>query len=304
MPRPKNSRRLGQPEDAGCPSPVDLPGWREKLRQAGGALSEVEARELLAAYGISVPREGVAATAEEAVQVARHIGYPVVAKILSPYIQHKTEVHGVRVGLDDSAAVVTAFGELMESARRHQPTARLDGVVVQEMITSDAVEVIVGVLRDPDFGPVMVFGSGGILVELLEDSTLCLPPIGHEEAMEMIHETRAARLLHGVRERPATDLEALADTLVRLSQLAVDLGDVIEALDINPLMVLPNGQGVRAVDALVEPASFNVDSRCTPLKCAFWLLNNTGLSFMPARLYERMVRTLIQKPTASIRCRV
>jgi len=253
-------RRMGRPNDAGWPSPVDLPGWRKKLRQARGVLSEVEARCLLAAYGISVPREGVAATAEEAVEVAQGIGYPVVLKILSPDIQHKTEIHGVRVGLNDQMAVVTAFGELMETARRHHPRARLEGVVIQEMIASDAVEVIVGILRDRDFGPVMVFGSGGILVELLEDSTLRLPPLGREEAMEMIHETRVARLLHGVRGRPRADLEALADSLVRLSQLAVDLGDLIDALDINPLMVLPKGQGVRAVDALVEPASLKVNS--------------------------------------------
>jgi len=116
------------------------------------------------------------------------------------------------------------------------------------------VEVILGVLRDPDFGPVVVFGSGGILVELIKDSALRLPPLSPVEARAMIQQTRGARLLEGFRGRPPADVDALTDALVRLSQLAFDLGDVISALDINPLMVLPEGQGVRAVDALVEPS--------------------------------------------------
>jgi len=218
----------------------------------GPVLSEVEGRRLLAAYGIPGPREAVVATPEEAIEAAQRIGYPVVLKILSPDVQHKTEIGGVRVGLGDETAVVTAFHEVMEAARRHHPQARLEGAVIQEMAPADAVEVILGVLQDPDFGPVVVFGSGGILVELLRDSSLRLPPLSHEEALEMIHETRGRRLLQGFRGRPPADIDALADALVRVSQLAVDLGDLIVAVDINPLMVLPRGQGVRAVDALVE----------------------------------------------------
>ncbi|MGC8838417.1 MAG: acetate--CoA ligase family protein, partial [Anaerolineae bacterium] len=207
---------------------------------------------LLAAYGIPGPKEAVATTAEEAVEQARAVGFPVVLKVLSPDILHKTEVGGVRVGLRDEGAVVQAFREVVESAKRHHPRARLEGVLVQEMVPPTAVEVILGVLRDPDFGPVVVFGSGGILVELLKDSALRLPPLSREEALEMVRETRGARLLQGFRGRPPADVDALADALVRLSQLAVDLGDLVRALDINPLMVLPQGQGVRAVDALVE----------------------------------------------------
>lgn len=249
-------RCMGEPIVAGCPSPTDLPDWRRKLQEVKGpALNEVEGRRLLAAYGIPGPKEAVATTAEGAVEAAQHIGYPVVLKIISPDIQHKTEIGGVRVGLGEKAAVDTAFHEVMEAARRHHPQARLEGVVIQEMILADAVEVILGVLRDPDFGPVVVFGSGGVLVEVLEDSSLRLPPLSREEALEMIHETRGVRLLEGFRGRPPADVEALADALVRLSQLAVDLGDLIAALDINPLMVLPRGQGVRAVDALVEIVS-------------------------------------------------
>jgi len=248
-------RRMGEPITAGCPSPDDLPDWRKKLQGMRGALSEIEGRRLLAAYDIPGPREEMAATVEEAVEAAQRIGYPVVLKILSPDIQHKTEIGGVRVGLEAKSAVATAFREVMEAARRHHPQAWLEGALVQEMIPSDAVEVILGVLRDPHFGPVIVFGSGGILVELLKDSSLRLPPLSLKEALRMIHETRGGRLLQGFRGRPPSDVDALANTLVRISQLAVDLGDLIAALDINPLMVLPRGQGVRAVDALVEIAS-------------------------------------------------
>ncbi|MBM4429372.1 MAG: acetate--CoA ligase family protein [Chloroflexi bacterium] len=248
-------RRVGRPGAVGCPSPPHLRRWREKLRGRQGALSEVEGRQLLAAYGIPGPREAVANTAEEAVAAAQHIGYPVVLKVLSPDIQHKTEVGGVRVGLADPAAVRQAFAEMNKSLRSARPQARLEGVLVQEMVAPGAVEVILGVLRDPSFGPVVVFGSGGILVELVQDSVLRLPPLSHAEALEMVQQTRGARLLHGFRGQPPADMEALTDALVRLSQLAVDLGDVIVALDVNPLMVLPEGQGVRAVDVLVDLGS-------------------------------------------------
>jgi len=247
-------RRMGKQTSAGCPSPADLPDWRRRLQGMRGSLSEVEGRRLLAAYGIPGPRETVIATAEEAVEAAHCIGYPLVLKILSPDIQHKTEIGGVRVGLEDEMAVITAFREVMAAARLHNPQARLEGAVVQEMILADAVEVILGMLQDPDFGPVIVFGSGGILVELLRDSSLRLPPLSHKEALEMIHETQGRRLLQGFRGRPPADIDALADALVRVSQLAVDLGDLVAALEINPLMVLPRGQGVCAVDALVELA--------------------------------------------------
>jgi acyl-CoA synthetase (NDP forming) len=239
---------------AGCPSPAGLADWRDRLSGRSGSLSEVEGRRLLAAYGIRGPQEAVARTAEAAVEAAEEIGYPIVLKILSPDIQHKTEIGGVRVGLSDVRAVRTAFHEVMEAARSHNEQARLEGVLIQEMISPDAVEVILGILKDPSFGPVVAFGSGGILVELVQDSTLRLPPLSLAEAREMIEATRGARLLHGFRGKPPADVEALADTLVRLSQLAVDLGDLIAALDINPLMVLPEGQGVCAVDALVELA--------------------------------------------------
>jgi acetyltransferase len=225
------------------------------LGNAKVGLTEVEARHLLADYGIPGPVEAVVTTPDEAIKAAQAIGYPVVLKILSPDIQHKTEVSGVRVGLENDSAVVTAFHQVMEAARLHCPKARLEGVLIQERVAAEAMEVILGIIQDQDFGPVVVFGSGGVLVEVMEDSSLRLPPLSHEEALEMIDETHAGRLLRGFRGLPPADVDALADALVRLSQLAKDLGDLIAALDVNPLMVLPRGQGVRAVDALVEVAS-------------------------------------------------
>ena len=235
--------------------PAELADWRNRLQGIKGSLSEIEGRRLLAAYGIQGPREAVAATEEACVAAAERIGYPVVLKIHSADIQHKTEIGGVRVGLEDQLAVLAAYREVMDAAQERHPQARLDGVLIQEMMPNDGVEIILGVLQDPDFGPVVVLGSGGVLVELLKDSTLRLPPVGNAEALAMIHGIRGSALLQGFRGRPPADVDALADVIVRVSQLALDLGDLVAALDINPLMVLPKGQGVCAVDALVEIAS-------------------------------------------------
>jgi acyl-CoA synthetase (NDP forming) len=237
---------------AGCPSPEELPRWRERLERATGTVSETEARELLIDYGIPTPDERVVTSADDAVAAAEAIGHPVVLKIISPDIQHKTEIGGVRVGLTDTEDVRSAFGEMMDLMQMTYPETHIEGALVQEMIDDNAVEVIVGVLQDPDFGPVVAFGSGGVLVELFEDSSLRLPPLTRQEAREMVSETRANWLLQGFRGRPAADVEALVETLVQVSQLAVDLGDRIKALDINPLIVLPNGEGVCAVDTLLE----------------------------------------------------
>ena len=245
-------RRLEQSEAAGSPSPASLPEWKTRLRHLKGTLSEVDGRRLLAEYGIRGPRERVAENAAEACLAAEHIGFPVVLKILSPDIQHKTEAGGVKVGLQDAEAVAHAFHEVMESARRYRPDAKLEGVIVQEMIPANAVEVIAGLLCDEEFGPVVVYGSGGVLVELLRDSVLRLPPLSQAEALSMIEATRGVKLLREFRGRPAADMKALTKALVGLSQLAVDLGGQLAALEINPLMVLPEGEGVCAVDTLVE----------------------------------------------------
>jgi acetyltransferase len=218
----------------------------------GGPLTELAGRQLLAAYGIPGVGERAAATVDDAVAAAREIGYPVVLKILSADIQHKTEIGGVRVGIESDDGVRAAYQEILQAAQVNHPTAHLAGVLVQEMVPAGSIETILGVMRDPQFGPVIVFGSGGILVELVRDSVLRLPPLDLVQAHEMIEQTKAARLLGGFRGRPPADTPALADALVRLSWLAVDLADSLTSLEINPLMVLPRGRGVSAVDFLME----------------------------------------------------
>jgi acyl-CoA synthetase (NDP forming) len=244
-------RRVDTRTEIAWSSPASLGEWRERL--ARDEISEVEGRRLLAAYGIRGPREVIVANEREAVSAADELGYPVVVKTLAFGIQHKTEIGGVQVGLQGEADVRRAFREVTKAAQEHLGGSA-ERALVQEMVCGDAVEVILGVLNDPGFGPVVLFGSGGVLVELIRDSVLRLPPLDREMALEMIGETRGASLLQGFRGRPAADVDALADALVRLSHLAVDLGDLIAAVDINPLMVLPKGQGVRAVDVLIETA--------------------------------------------------
>jgi acyl-CoA synthetase (NDP forming) len=213
-------------------------------------LSESESKQLLAAWGVASARERLANSAEEAVAAAEQLGFPVALKVDSPDILHKTEAGVVRLNLGDAAQVRAAYAEIMAIARAHAPQARVAHVSVQEMVR-DGVEVIVGVSCDPQLGPVLLFGTGGVMVEVYNDVALRRCPITRSEAQAMIAEVKGARLLQGFRGRPAADIAALADTLVRVSHLAMHLEGHLAELDINPLMVLPSGQGVKAVDALV-----------------------------------------------------
>jgi acyl-CoA synthetase (NDP forming) len=213
-------------------------------------LSESESKRLLTAWGVSSAREDPANSAEEAVTAAEQLGFPVALKIDSPDIPHKTEAGVVRLNLGDAVQVRTAYAEILANAKAYAPQARISGVSVQEMVR-DGVEVIVGVSCDPQLGPVLLFGSGGVMVEVYNDVALRRCPIMRSEAQAMIAEVKGARLLQGFRGRPAADLRALEDILVRVSHLAMHLEGHLAELDINPLMVLPSGQGVKAVDALV-----------------------------------------------------
>lgn len=237
----------------GCPTPASLEAWRSKLEGAEGALPEMEIRKLLREYGIPGPKEGLVATEEEAVAAAEGIGYPVVLKLSAANMPHKTDLGGVKPGLSDANEVRQAYRELDEVAGRLHQTDTPPHVLVQGTVAS-GVEVLLGLVRDEDFGHVLVFGSGGLLVELLEDTSMRIPPVSRQEALDMIGETRVAALLAGYRGRPGADVEALAGALVRFSQIAVDLGDLISTLEINPLIVLPEGMGVRGIDALIETA--------------------------------------------------
>ena len=222
-----------------------------RLLAAGrSALSENASKEMIAAWGIAGTQEEPVQSADAAVEAAQRLGYPVALKVDSPDILHKTEAGGVRLGLRDADAVRGAFREIMANAAAYAPDAKINGALVQEMV-SGGVEVIVGVSYDAQLGPMLLFGSGGVMVEVYNDVALRRCPITRPEAMEMVAEVKGAQLLRGFRGKPPADIGALADALVRVSHLAVHLDGKLAELDINPLMVFPAGQGVKAVDALV-----------------------------------------------------
>ena len=216
---------------------------------AGGWLSETDAKELLEAYGIQTTRPLPAATAAEAVAAAEVIGYPVVLKLASPDITHKSDVGGVVLDLPDAEAVRTAFTRIIASARLAQPEARVDGVTVQPMAdTREGVELIVGAKRDPVMGSVILVGLGGVAAEVLQDRALGLPPLNERLARALLESLRSYPLLTGYRGRPAVDISRLVETLIRFSYLVADLPEVRE-LDVNPLLVTP--RGIVALDARV-----------------------------------------------------
>ena len=210
-------------------------------------IGDAEAREIIQAYCLRIPRSEIAPSPESAIEIASQIGYPVVLKIASPDILHKTDVGGVKVGLQNAEAVRDAFELMVYRAQRYIPEARIWGCLVQEMAPAGGLEVLVGMNRDPQFGPLVTFGLGGIYVEILKDVTFRLAPFSRQEAEEMIGEIRAHALLDGVRGKPPMDKEAIVDTLMRIGQLVLDFPEIAE-LDINPLMVYPRGQGVIAID--------------------------------------------------------
>ena len=223
----------------------------ERLRAAGrSTLSEKESKQLIAGWGIPGTREIAAGSADAAVDAARKLGFPVALKIDSPDILHKTEAGVVRLGLRDADEVRSAFDQIIANATIFAPRASVAGALVQEMVTS-GVEVIVGIQYDAQLGPMLLFGSGGVMVEVYDDVALRHCPITRADALNMVAEVKGAQLLRGFRGRPPADIDALADTLVRVSHLAVHLEGWLAELDVNPLMVLPAGQGVKAVDALV-----------------------------------------------------
>jgi len=211
-------------------------------------LSESEAKRVLAQAGLEAPREILAQSQEEAVAAATEIGLPVVLKVASADILHKSDSGCVKVGLADAEAVGQAFEQIMAAAAASHPEAVVDGVLVQEMV-SGGVETIVGVANRPPFGPVVAFGLGGVFVEVLKDITFRLAPIDQSEALAMTQEIKGSAMLDGYRGQPAADREALAETIAKLSELAVACHDQIEELDINPLVI--KGGRLLALDALI-----------------------------------------------------
>jgi acetyl-CoA synthetase (ADP-forming) len=228
--------------------PGDLPTRAKLHALPAGRLTEPEAKLLLATYGVPVTREAVAGDADAAVEAARKIGFPVALKVVARELVHKSDVGAVKLGLADDAAVRAAWRAATAAVRAGLPGVAIDGCVVQEMVRGDA-ELIVGIRRDPIYGPVVLVGFGGVLVEVLEDIQLALAPMSVEQAKALLRRLRLWPVLAGVRGRPALDVDRVADVLSRLSWLAVDLGERLVDLEVNPLMVRESGQGVVAADA-------------------------------------------------------
>ncbi len=211
------------------------------------AIGDAEAWDILEAYGLSIPRSILAKTSQEAVQIAGEIGYPVVMKIASPDILHKTDVGGVKIGLESAEDVRDAFDLMLFRTERYLPEAEIWGCQVQEMAPPGGLEVLIGMNRDPQFGPLVTFGLGGIYVEALKDVTFRVAPFTRLDAEAMLYEIRSKALLDGVRGNPPVDKEAVVNTLLRMGQLVQDFPEIAE-LDINPLIVYPEGQGALAID--------------------------------------------------------
>ncbi len=218
-------------------------------REGRRKLLEHEALSLVKAYGVPVPEFRLAKSVEEAVKAAKEIGFPLVLKVVSPDIVHKSDVGGVILNVNTEEEVVKAFNTIMTNVPKKAPGARIVGVLVQRM-APEGLEVIVGATRDPVFGPVVMFGLGGVFVEVLRDVSFRVAPVDENEAMEMIREVKGYKLLQGYRNMPPRDVEALKRIIVAVSKLMMDLEEVSE-MDLNPIMSYEAGKGAVAVDVRV-----------------------------------------------------
>ena len=243
------NRALAEETEAPLPLPADL---LAELDACGGIVPYALSTRVLAHFGITALCERLTQTPEEAKAAAEAIGYPVALKGISPDITHKTETGLVKLNIADAAGLQRAWDELDQSMNLHHSDARREGILVQGMVTGDVVETIAGVNRDPAFGSAVVVGLGGIFVELLRDVSLELAPLSPSRAKAMINRLQAAKLLQGFRGKQPADVAALEETLVRLGRMAHALGERLVSLDLNPLMVLPEGQGVRIVDIVMQ----------------------------------------------------
>lgn len=212
-------------------------------------LPEPEAHEVLKAYGFPILRSQLVKNVEEAITSAETIGYPVVLKIVSPQILHKVDVGGVQVNIKTKAELRRAYKELLSNVKSNMPDAEIWGVFVQEM-AKKGKETIIGMNRDPHFGPILLFGLGGIYVELFKDVSFRIAPIRELGARRMIRQIRGYRMFEGFRGEPSSDTKAIEECLQRLSQLVIDFEEIDE-LDINPLIVYQEGDGAVVVDARI-----------------------------------------------------
>lgn len=220
------------------------------LQASSQALSEHATKEILEMYGLPVTKEYVAKNADEAVEYAEKMGYPVVMKIDSPDILHKTEAGGVAVNISSAEEVKAKFAEIITKGKAYNPQAKINGILMQEQVPQ-GVEVIIGLQRDPVLGAQIMFGLGGIFVEVLKDVVLKPVPLSKDDAWKMLSEIKGAALLNGVRGRAAVDKEALVEILLGVSQLAFEAGEDLLSLDINPVTVLEQGKGAKVLDGVL-----------------------------------------------------
>jgi acetate---CoA ligase (ADP-forming) len=214
------------------------------------SLTEIEAKEVFKAYGLLVTNTQLSKSEDEAVALAKKVGFPVVMKIVSPEILHKSDAGGVKVNIKDEDSVRAAYKTIIANAKAYKPDANIHGIAIQEMAPI-GTEVIMGSVNDPTFGPTVMFGLGGIFVEVLKDVTFRVAPVAEEQAMEMLEEIRSAAILKGVRGETPRDRKALAETLSKYSNMILDLADEVAESDANPVFVYEDGKGVKVVDARV-----------------------------------------------------
>ncbi len=223
---------------------------KKALAEGRRSLLEPEAKTICLEYGIPTPGYKVAASPASAAALAGELGYPVVLKIVSPEIVHKTEVGGVMVGLSSSAAVESAYLRILENVRAHRPNARISGILVQKM-APESTEVIVGSLNDPQFGHTILFGLGGVFVEILKDASFRIAPLKERDAREMIHEIKGYSVLRGYRGFPPADQDAIVRILLSASRLVTENGQISQ-MDLNPIMVYERGALVADVRMLLS----------------------------------------------------
>ncbi len=225
------------------PREIILNALKEERRK----LLEHEALELIKAYGAPIADAGLAKTPEEAGELAEKMGFPVVLKVVSPDISHKSDVGGVIVGVNSKEEAIEAAKKIIENVSKNVPSARITGILVQKM-AKKGLEIIVGGLRDNIFGPVVMFGLGGIFVEVLKDVSFRVAPISYEDAYEMMREIKSAKLLEGYRGQPPVDKKAIADIIIAVAKLLEENPEV-DSVDLNPVIAYPDGAVV--VDARV-----------------------------------------------------
>ena len=242
--------RRRQPMAASATPPEVRGEVGRALATAGPVLTEAEAKALLERYGVPRPQERLAKSGDEAAQAAARIGGPVALKVQSPEITHKTEAGGIALGIVGETAVREAYERVLASAKRAYPEAAIQGVLVQAMAPPGR-EIILGITRDAVFGPMLMVGIGGIHVEVLRDIAFAPVPIAAEQALALLDQLKGAALLGAVRGAPPADRTALAELIATLSRFAADHAELIEEIDLNPVIVHPQGHGVTVVDALI-----------------------------------------------------